>query len=102
MLGISPRSMRRDLAEEGTSWRTLVQDVNFARAVARLEEGRASVREIAEELGYSDAAHFARFFRSRAGVAPSAYRDEVEHARELARWARAQGCPKVPGPDAGV
>ena len=46
------------------------------------------MREIAEELGYSAPAHFTRFFRQRAGVSPSAYREEIERARELARQPR--------------
>jgi AraC-like DNA-binding protein len=82
MLWTSPRTLRRRLAEDGTSWHTVVSDLKFARTVARLQEGRSSVREIAEELGYSDAAHFTRFFRNRAGVPPSAYREEIERARE--------------------
>jgi AraC-like DNA-binding protein len=85
MLWTTPRTLRRRLAEEGTSWHGVVNDLKFARAVARLQEGRSSVGEIAEELGYSDAAHFTRFFLQRADVTPSAYREEIERARELAR-----------------
>jgi len=85
LLWTTPRTLRRRLAEEGTSWRRIVNDLKFARAVARLQEGRSSVGEIAEELGYTDTAHFTRFFRRRAGIAPSAYRAEVEQANELAR-----------------
>jgi AraC-like DNA-binding protein len=85
MLWTTPRTLRRRLAEEGTSWRGVVKDLRFARAVARLEEGRFSVGEIAEELGYSATSHLTRFFRQRTGLAPSAYREEVERARELAR-----------------
>ena len=61
------------------------QDLLFSRAVERLKEGRHAVREVAEELGYSNAEHFSRFFRSRAGVPPSAYREEIERANALAR-----------------
>jgi len=85
LLWTTPRTLRRRLAEEGTSWRRVVNDLRFASAVARLQEGRSSVGEIAEELGYSDTAHFTRFFRRRAGIAPSAYLAEVEQANELAR-----------------
>ena len=46
--------------------------------------------EVAEELGYSVPAHFSRFFRHRAGVPPSAYREEIEQARELAGQPGAQ------------
>jgi len=89
LLWTSPRTLRRRLAEEGATWRAFAQDLIFSRAVERLEEGRTSVRELAGELGYSSAEHFTRFFRSRAGVPPSAYREEIERGRELARGARA-------------
>ena len=85
MLGTTPRTLRRGLAEEGTSWRTVVNDLKFARAVTRLQDGRSSLREVAEELGYSAPTHFSRFFLHRAGVPPGAYLREIERARELAR-----------------
>jgi AraC-like DNA-binding protein len=81
-LEVSPRTLRRRLADEGTCWRALVHDALFAEAVTRLQED-ASVRELAEELGFSDAANFTRFFRGRAGVPPSAYRDTLMQANEL-------------------
>jgi AraC-like DNA-binding protein len=70
LLWTAPRTLRRRLADEGTSWRTVVNDLKFARAVARLQEGRSSAGEIAEELGYSNKAHFTRFFRRRVGTPP--------------------------------
>lgn len=91
ILGMSPRSLRRRLGEEGVTWRDIVEDLTFAHATSRLRDGRASVREIAEELGYSDTAHFTRFFRRRAGVPPSAYRAQVERATELVRRPQASG-----------
>lgn len=84
MLRTTPRTLHRRLAEEGASWRGIVNDIKFARAVARLQEGRSTVGEIAEELGYSDITHFTRFFRHRAGIPPSAYREEIGRASELA------------------
>jgi AraC-like DNA-binding protein len=65
----------------------VARDLIFSRAVERLLNSRSTVREIAEELGYSDAEHFTRFFRSRAGIPPSRYREQVEHARGLVRVA---------------
>jgi AraC-like DNA-binding protein len=84
LLWTSPRTLRRRLAQEGTTWRAVIHDMIFSKAVDELQQGRATVREIAEELGYSDAEHFTRFFRSRAGIPPSAYRAEVERAKQLA------------------
>lgn len=85
LLWTTPRTLRRRLAEEGTSWQAVVADVKLARALVRLRDGRACVREIAEELGYSDTSHFTRFFRQRVGVPPIAYREQIELARKLAR-----------------
>jgi AraC family transcriptional activator of pobA len=34
-----------------------------------------SVKEIAYDLGFADAAYFSRFFARRAGRAPSVYRN---------------------------
>jgi AraC-like DNA-binding protein len=81
-LQVSPRTLRRNLADGGTCWRALVHDALFAAAIVRLQ-GDAPVRELAEEFGFSDAANFTRFFRSRAGVPPSAYRDTLMQANEL-------------------
>jgi len=83
-LGMSGRTLRRRLGEERISWRSVVQDVKFSRAAERLLEGRTSVHEVAEELGFSDAAHFTRFFRARTGVAPSRWKAHVELAQEAA------------------
>lgn len=88
LLWTSPRTLHRRLAEEGTTWRAVLDDVKFARALLRIREGRTTMREIAQELGYSDAAHFSRFFRRRAGVAPGDYLERIERADELARRRR--------------
>ncbi|MBW2447241.1 MAG: helix-turn-helix domain-containing protein [Deltaproteobacteria bacterium] len=84
LIWTSPRTLRRRLAEVGTTWHVLADELRFEHAVKRLEVGRHTVCEVAEELGYSDAAHFTRFFRRRAGVAPSTWRAEVARGREAA------------------
>ena len=85
LLRTTPRTLRRRLAEEHTTWRDEIHDLILEKALLRLEEERASVAEIAQDLGYSRPEHFTRFFRDRMGIPPSAYRAEVEQARELAR-----------------
>ncbi len=85
ILGTSERTLRRRLAEEGASWRSVLHEELFRTAVARLQEGGATVSQVAQELGYSDASHFVRFFRNHAGVSPGSYREQVELARQLAR-----------------
>lgn len=80
-LGTSGRSLRRRLAEEGHTWRSVVSDVKFAWAHEQLMRSLPA-GEVAEQLGYSDPAHFTRFFVSRTGVAPSRWREHAEQARE--------------------
>jgi AraC-like DNA-binding protein len=80
-VGTSGRSLRRRLAEEGQTWRSVVRDVKFAWAHEQLMRSLPA-GEVAEQLGYSDPAHLTRFFVNRTGVAPSRWREHVEQARE--------------------
>jgi AraC-like DNA-binding protein len=50
------------------------RSVRTARARELLEDGETSQKEIAESLGYRDAASFTRAFRKAVGSAPGAYR----------------------------
>ena len=84
-LGMSSRSLRRRLMAEGTTWREVVHGVMFERASQRLLTEGISVLEVSQELGFSDVAHFSRFFGNRTGVAPSRWRDHVERAQNLIR-----------------
>ena len=81
-LGTSRRSLRRRLAEEGHTWRSVVSDVKFAWAHEQLMRS-VPAGEVAEQLGFCDPAHFTRFFVNRTGTAPSRWREHAEHAQEL-------------------
>jgi len=72
--GASERTVRRQLSAEGRSWRALLDDLRFGFARDRLSKESVRVEEVALQLGYSDAAHFARAFRRWAHVTPSEYR----------------------------
>jgi len=52
-LALSPRSLQRRLAEEGTTWRGLVDGVRHDRAAALLAQG-LSRKEVAARLGFGD------------------------------------------------
>ncbi len=73
-LATSSRSLRRRLREEGTSFRVLLDDVRSTIADAWLDDPRRSITEIGFDLGYTDAANFARAYRRANGVSPSAAR----------------------------
>ena len=77
-LGMSVRTLQRQLGAERRSWSALYDEVRAELAKAWILEGALSTTEVAERLGFSDAAGFFRAFRRWTGQAPSAFR---AHAR---------------------
>lgn len=73
-LGVSARTLKRRLRDEGTSFGTVRARSLGARAQRLLERG-ASLDECAEALGYCDAASFGRAFKRWTGRSPGAARD---------------------------
>ncbi len=69
-LHVDVRTLRRHLGAEGTSYRTLVDEVRHQRALELLVHD-VPVAEVAAELGYSETATFSRSFRRWEGVQPS-------------------------------
>ncbi|MEY1662539.1 AraC family transcriptional regulator [Isoalcanivorax beigongshangi] len=73
-LAMAPRSLRRRLAEEGTSFRQLVDVEREQLAVQLLQNTTMKLDELALQLGYADTASFTRAFRRWFGQSPSEYR----------------------------
>jgi AraC-like DNA-binding protein len=73
-LGMSGRSLRRRLTEEGTHFSELVEAARALGAQRMLEDPRFSVQEAAYALGFSTHAAFTRAFKRWTGKSPSAYR----------------------------
>ncbi|WP_425468202.1 helix-turn-helix domain-containing protein [Paraburkholderia guartelaensis] len=48
-----------------------------ARAQTLIDEGRLSLTEIAQELGFSDLSSFSQAYKRWTGVAPSRVRQQV-------------------------
>lgn len=76
-LAISPRTLRRRLADEGYSFQEVKNLAREKRAKYYLSRTNMPLAEIAFELGYSELSAFSRAFRSWAGQTPQTYR---EHA----------------------
>lgn len=68
------RTLRRKLADEGTSYSELLSNVRHALAVDYLSTTMLSVEEIARALGFSDMASFRHAFKRWSGKTPNAYR----------------------------
>ncbi|MCO5397521.1 AraC family transcriptional regulator [Ralstonia soli] len=73
-LGISPRTLDRQLKKEGSSLRDLATDVRNGRARELLLDETLPISQIAYRLGFTDVANFSRAFRRANGVSPSDYR----------------------------
>ncbi len=69
-LQVSVRSVERNLKKEGLQFRDLAQRVLMVRARDLLDEPGATVAQVAERLGFSDAANFSRAFRRCTGRSP--------------------------------
>jgi AraC-like DNA-binding protein len=78
-LGMAERTLKRRLAEQGTSYSELLDRQRQTRALELLRT-EASVEEIAERLGYSDAANFTRAFRRWTGKSPRTLRKAARGA----------------------
>ena len=74
-LGFSPRTLRRRLQEENTSFRTLVDELRAELAIRYIRETDLSFDEIGATLGFSEAAAFRRAFRRWTKAAPGRFRE---------------------------
>ena len=73
-MGVSPRTLRRRLGEEGWSYRELLASVRVERAKKLLETTAEPITAVGYRVGYDNASAFARAFRTQVGVSPSRYR----------------------------
>jgi AraC-like DNA-binding protein len=76
-LGISVRSLRRHLLDEGTSFRALAQSVLQETACAMLQDRELTIKAIADELGFADATAFHRAFKRWTQLTPCEYRTRL-------------------------
>ena len=74
-LGVSVRTVQYWFAQSATTLARHIQSRRLARAAERLAgDPRASITEVAFDVGFSDASHFTRCFRKEFGVPPGAWR----------------------------
>jgi AraC-like DNA-binding protein len=79
-LHISERTLRRRLAEEGVTFRGLLDEIREQLAEEFLVTGGMSVAEVAQRLGYVEVSSFSQAFRRWKSVGPREFR-----ARQRAR-----------------
>ncbi len=73
-MSVTSAALEAALKSEGTSAAKELRRLRIEVAKSRLKSGPEKISSIAAGLGYSDPAHFSRFFRSQTGQSPREYR----------------------------
>jgi AraC-like DNA-binding protein len=73
LAGLSIRSLQRELASEGASYREVLQRAKLAVARDLLDQPGVKISDVALATGFRNPPHFTRFFRRLAGVTPVEY-----------------------------
>jgi AraC-like DNA-binding protein len=71
---MSVRTLKRKLEADGTSYSELLEEQRRGKAMLLLRRDDLAIEEIADRLGYSDAANFTRAFKRWTGTTPKAFR----------------------------
>lgn len=74
---LSPEYLLRVFKKkEGITILQYINDLRLAEAKRLLKETDMQTKEIAGQLGFTSAGYFGRFFKSRLGITPNAYREK--------------------------
>ncbi|MGB0835161.1 MAG: AraC family transcriptional regulator [Psychrobium sp.] len=77
-LCMTTRTLRRQLAEHGTSFNEICAEVKCRLAKVYIQESLTTVEDIATSLGFNDGASFRRAFKHWTGLTPAQYRRSYE------------------------
>ena len=74
LLHVSPRTLHRQLKEEGATLQGLKDEVRRARAVELLNRTERPVKQVAEAAGFQNEKSFIRAFKGWTGQSPAEFR----------------------------
>lgn len=78
-LGLSVRTLQRQLDEKGLTYSNIINDVRRDLVLGHLGNKRNSVERIGSMLGYTKATSFARWFSAEYGMSPQTWRKKNGH-----------------------
>lgn len=84
-MGLSPRTLQRYLAEEGTSFQVLLDETRQSMAQRYLADSTLSLTQLAAMLGYSELSAFSRAFQRWFGVRPRQWRAQQHPGKSRPR-----------------
>lgn len=73
-LAMSPRTLKRRLEQESTSFKSLVEQLRFEESARLLADPSLPIHQVAEALAYSDPTNFSRAFAKWTGMTPRDWR----------------------------
>jgi AraC-like DNA-binding protein len=73
-LGLSERTLSRQLHEAGTSFRAELERARVRAAEALLVDTELKLDAVARQVGFASRTHFSQFFRRATGESPSEFR----------------------------
>lgn len=75
-IGISTRTIKRQLQTEGTSFQKLLDEYRYGLAMKYLESRQLTLKEISYQLGFSGVSSFRRAFKAWSGQTLQDFRDK--------------------------
>ena len=82
-LGMSPRTLRRRLRDEGTTYQGVLDDFRHTLAKAYLNTGMISAKEVSYLLGFAQVGVFRRAFKKWTGMTVGEYQAEVSEGASV-------------------
>lgn len=76
-LELTPRTLRRRLAGQRTSFTEILEKWRCRSAITLLRKNNMTVKNVAIRLGYSHSSNFERAFKRWTGYAPGTYRGKI-------------------------
>jgi AraC-like DNA-binding protein len=86
-LHLSTRTLKRQLAAEGTSFSLLIQEERRERSMLLLRSRSLSIKDVARSVGYSNVMNFVRAFHRWTGQTPGQHRQSLADRSPSARVA---------------
>ncbi|MFN3376110.1 MAG: AraC family transcriptional regulator [Burkholderiaceae bacterium] len=77
LLHVSPRTLHRQLKEEGATLQGLKDEVRRARAVELLQRTQRPIKQVAEAAGFGNEKSFIRAFKAWTGHSPAEFRKSL-------------------------
>lgn len=74
MLSMHKRTLQHQLAEQGITFKELLDEVRFDAAQRSLRDSNTQLTLLAEQLGYAELSAFSRAFKNRFGMSPAQWR----------------------------